>query len=42
MFLLFVVTKPPSPEVIDFSGCNEKVEISACLHDPMLNDLLLK
>ena len=32
---LLVVTTPPSPDVMVFTGCNEKVEISECLHDPI-------
>ena len=31
----FVVTTPPSPVVILFRGCKEKVEISECLQDPI-------
>ena len=34
MDLDLVVIKPPSPDVIDFRGCNEKVERSACKDDP--------
>jgi hypothetical protein len=39
--VFFVVITPPSPEVIVFNGCKEKVEISACLQEPILNNLLL-
>ena len=36
-----MVIKPPSPDVIDFVGCNEKVDISACKDDPTLIILFL-
>ena len=39
--LLFVVTKPPSAEVIVLTGCKEKVEISECLQHPIDKYLLL-
>ena len=32
---------PPSPVVIVFNGCNEKVETSACLHEPILKKFFL-
>ena len=37
-FRLLVVTTPPSPDVIVFNGCKEKVDISACLHEPTLKN----
>ena len=36
-----VVIKPPSPEVIDFKGCNEKVDISECNDFPTFINLFL-
>ena len=41
IFELLVVTIPPSPDVMDFNGCNEKVEISECLQQPILNVFFL-
>ena len=39
--ILLVVITPPSPDVMVFNGCKEKVEISACLHEPTLINFLL-
>ena len=33
---LLVKTNPPSPDVIDFVGCKEKIHMSLCLQDPTL------
>ena len=41
-FFLFVVKTPPSPAVIIFDGCNEKIETSPYLQFPTLYFLFLK